>query len=399
MSRRLIASLGIVVAASVALAELLLRPARADQFQLIAILAGPAIIALAITPLLSRWVSTQASIAGAGLAVGLCSLLLGAATSSAASNAMFLSSHDYRLFIVVLLLSSGIALVVGSQLSRPLARDIRRLEHVAGQVAGGDLDVRSAVDRHDEVGATARAIDQMIVALARAEADRARLTDGRRHMFTSIGHDLRTPLSAMRAAVESLEDDVAPDPKRYLAVLSAQITVLDGLLGQMIEFARLESGHTSTIRERVSVTELADESVEALTLLAGRRKVHLEVVCDGPAIVVGNPIEVSRVLRNIVDNAIRHAPAASRVTLTISTGVDEIITEVHDGGPGFPAAFKDVAFEPFTRADPSRNALTGNTGLGLAICKAIIDAHDGRIWLGPGPGGDVRFALPTPEEP
>jgi len=118
MSRRLLLLLTALVAGALVLAELLLRPPNAEErLHLGVILAVPAIIAAALVPLLGRWVSGRASVAGAALVVGLCSLALGAVTTSAASNAMFLSSHDYRLFLVVLVLSCGIALVVGSQLT------------------------------------------------------------------------------------------------------------------------------------------------------------------------------------------------------------------------------------------------------------------------------------------
>ncbi|MCB0984977.1 MAG: HAMP domain-containing protein, partial [Ilumatobacter sp.] len=93
---------------------------------------------------------------------GVCSLAIGAATTSAASNAMFLSDHDFRLFLVVLLLSCGLALLVGVQLSAPMARDIARLGDVAEAVAGGDLTVRTAITRRDEVGRTAAALDSMV---------------------------------------------------------------------------------------------------------------------------------------------------------------------------------------------------------------------------------------------
>jgi two-component system sensor histidine kinase BaeS len=399
MSRRLVMSLALWVLVAVVLAELLLSPASGDRWQLLLVLTGPAVVALLLTPFVSRWVSTRASVAGAALAVALCSLALGAATSSAASNAMFVSSHDYRLFIVVLLLSSGIAVAVGTQLTRPLARDIGRLESVAEQVAAGDLSVRTGISRHDEVGATARAIDTMVGTLAVAEADRARLTEARRHLFTSIGHDLRTPLAAMRVAVESLEDGVAPDPQRSLGVIAAQLATLDSLLDQLFEFARLESGQVGTVRERLSLAELADECADTLGPLAARRGIHVRVDSSGPAMVVAHPVELPRVLRNLVDNAVRHAPDGSTVVIAVRSERNRVELRVDDDGPGFPDEFRDRAFEPFTRADPSRNARTGNTGLGLAICKAIVDAHHGRIWIGPGPGGHVHCSLPTPEEP
>ena len=108
-----------------------------------------------MVPFLGKWISARTSVAGTALLVGLCSLALGAVTTSAASNAMFLSSQDYRLFLVVLVLSSGIALAVGSHLTRPLANDIARLGEVAERVAAGDFTARTGVSRGDEVGRTA----------------------------------------------------------------------------------------------------------------------------------------------------------------------------------------------------------------------------------------------------
>lgn len=397
MIRRLVLALAALVALTVVLAEVLLDPARGDRGQLLIILIAPALVAACLTPLLARWVSSRASVTGVALAVGLCSLALGAITSSAASNAMFVSSHDYRLFLVVLVLSSGISLVVASQLSLPITRDVRRLGEVAQQVAGGDLSVTTGIERHDEVGAAATALDQMIESLRSAEADRGRLAISRQHLFTSIGHDLRTPLAAMQAAVESLEDGVAPDPQRYLGVLATQLRTLDGMLDQMVEFSRLESGHTSESSTWVSLTELADESVEALSPLAHRRSIDLVVAADGPARVMGSPRDLARVIRNLTDNAVRHSPDADVVTISIVTSPGSVHLSVADHGAGFPPPFRDLAFEPFHRADPSRNARTGNSGLGLAICRAIVAAHQGRIWLGDSPGATVHIEIPAPD--
>jgi signal transduction histidine kinase len=253
---RLVLWLAALVAGAAVLAELLLSPATTDdRWHLLAILAAPAMVTAALVPLLRRWVSSRASVAGAALVVGLCSLALGAVTTSAASNAMFLSSHDYRLFLVVLVLSCGIALVVGSQLTRPLARDIARLGDVAEQVAAGDLSARTGIQRKDEVGRTAAAVDHMVHSLQAAADERERLAAARQMLFTSIGHDLRTPLAAMRAAVESLQDGIAPDPKRYLGVVGNELDNVEALLDQLVEFARIESGQRPHARETVSVAE------------------------------------------------------------------------------------------------------------------------------------------------
>ncbi len=398
MSWRLIGWLTAIVVAAFLLAEVLLHPPNGhERLHLMLILGAPALITVGLVPLLSKWVSARTSVAGTVLLVGLCSLALGAVTTSAASNAMFLSSHDYRLFLVVLMLSSGIALAVGSHLTRPLAVDIARLGQVAERVAAGDLTARTGVGRADEVGRTARAVDAMVASLAEAASQRQRAADARQMLFTSIGHDLRTPLAAMRAAVESLQDGVAPDPDRYFGILVSHLDNVEALLDQLVEYARIESGQNDRLRTRISVAELAHEAVEALSPVAHRRGVDLELESDGPALVVASSTDMSRVLRNLLENAIGHSPAGEAVRVAVHTGPPVEVC-VLDRGPGFPDDFRDRAFDPFTRADPARNTRTGHSGLGLAIARALVEAHGGRIWLATGPGGCVHFSIPR-EEP
>jgi two-component system sensor histidine kinase BaeS len=399
MNGRLLAWLGALVVGAAVFAELLLSPPTADErWHLLAILAAPAVVTAALVPLLRRWVSSRASVAGAALVVGLCSLALGAVTTSAASNAMFLSSHDYRLFLVVLVLSCGIALVVGAQLTRPLARDIARLGDVAEQVASGDLAVRTGIVRNDEVGRTAAAIDAMVQSLQAAADERERLAAARQMLFNSVGHDLRTPLAAMRAAVESLQDGIAPDPHRYLGVVGNELDSVEALLDQLVEFARIEAGQRASTSETVSVSELAHEAIEALTPVADRLGVQLQLTATSSGDITAHSLDISRVLRNLVENAIRHAPAGSTVGVTVgdepSGGISVCVL---DAGEGFPADFRAHAFDPFTRADPARATRTGHAGLGLAITRALVQQHGGRVWLGDGPGGDVRLWFPPKE--
>jgi signal transduction histidine kinase len=399
MTGRLIMWLAVLVVAASLLAEILLQPATAtERLHLLLILAAPAAIAVVVAPLLRRWVSSRASVAGAALVVGLCSLALGAIASSAASNAMFVSAHDYRLFIVVLLLSCGIALAVGSQLTRPLALDIARLGEVARLVAEGDLTVRTGIGRSDEVGRTAAALDQMVVALDTAKFERDRMAAARHMLFTSVGHDLRTPLSAIRAAVESIQDGLADDPDRYMTLIGNELGNVEALLDQLVEFARIESGQRHGTTETVSVAEVASEAVEAFEPLARRRGVQLDLHTDGPAFVTATALDLRRALRNPLENAIGHCGPDGVVQVFVRDHPGGVDVQILDNGPGFPAAFRAHAFDPFTRADPARTTRTGHAGLGLAITRGLVQQHGGRAWLGDGPGGDVRLSFP-PKEP
>jgi signal transduction histidine kinase len=110
--------------------------------------------------------------------------------------------------------------------------------------------------------------------------------------------------------------------------------------------------------------------------------------------VSGNPSALGRVIRNLLDNAIRHAPPGSEIRVVVR-GEEGALVRVVDEGPGFPAEFADHAFDRFARADPSRNRSTGGAGLGLAIARGLIEAHGGRIWIEQPPGGRVAFELPA----
>jgi signal transduction histidine kinase len=385
----------LVVVGAVVLTQLLLEPAdRREWFHYAYILVGPALAAAVLLPLINKWVSHRTSVSATVFFVGVCSITLGTVTSSAASNAMFLSAHDYRLFLVVLALTGGIALAAGWYLTRPLTAAIARLGDVASRVSDGDLDARSGIDRHDEIGRAAQALDGMVLRLAEAAEDRLERQRTRQHLFTSVSHDLRTPLSAMKAAVEALEDGLIADPSRYLGVIHRQLDTVHTMIDQLVEWSRLESGHERTSRQRVSMSEIADECVEALGPLAGRQAVRLRCNGSGPALLDADPDEMSRLIRNLVDNALRFAPPESEVAVDVAESSVGVRVDVVDAGPGFPAEFRQVAFDPFQRADPSRNARTGNAGLGLAICKAIVTAHGGTIGIVDAPFGHVTLSLP-----
>jgi signal transduction histidine kinase len=147
-------------------------------------------------------------------------------------------------------------------------------------------------------------------------------------------------------------------------------------------------------REPVDLTEIADEAIEALAPVAGERGLQLQLRATTRVRVAGNAAALGRVIRNLIDNAIRHAPAGTTVVVDVSAATEPSV-RVIDEGPGFPAGFDEHAFERFTRPDASRQRTTGGAGLGLAIARGLIEAHGGRIWIEAPPGGHVAFQLPA----
>ena len=304
-----------------------------------------------------------------------------------AAQTMFINEHDLRLLMWALIPAVLGAAMVAVLLARPVAQDARRICEAAMRVADGDLSARTGVRRNDELGEAAEMFDVMVGRLDAVEYERSM-------MLSSISHDLRTPLAALRAAVEAIRDGVAPDPDLYLTGMERQVTALTSLVDDLQLHSRLVSGTFELTMSRLDLNELADEAMETLRPLAEPHRVDLLLEADTRVMVQADGAQLARVVRNLLDNAIRHAPDDSVVRVQIEERGGSVRLRVVDEGLGFPTDFRERAFEPFTRADEARDLRTGTAGLGLSIAQGIVIAHGGTISLGDGPGGIVDVRLP-----
>lgn len=384
---------GIVTAGMVAL-EIVMGPPPSDRIEVFALFAGMACLTVVACWVLVRHSPRARSLNRTVTAVGLIAAALVALAVAVGAWRMFLSSHDLHLLSIVLGVAASLAVLFAAQASRSIRADLVALSETAARVGENNLDARTGISRADELGSTAAAFDTMISRLAEAEQQRHSDDEARRALLAAIGHDLRTPLSALQAAIEALQDGLATEPDRYLQSMSRDVDHLRGLVDDLFLLARIEAGDLSLPYEIIDLAELADETVEALEPVARRRQITLSVDTPGRVLVHGGPDALGRVMRNLVDNALRHAPATSNVVVRVHDHPNPTV-EVVDQGPGFAPEHVVDAFDSFTRADPSRNRQTGGAGLGLAIAKGVIEAHGGRIWAAPGPGGHVSFDLPS----
>ncbi len=377
-----------------ALFEVTMQPTAADRAQLAVIFTVTAAVGLLATTVLPRLARRWTTIRFTVIAVAVTSFLIAATGLIVAAEQMFISGHDLTLLLVVLgfafVASVGFAVAVAG----PLMWDLDRVANAADRVGDGDLTVRSGVRRGDEIGRVAGAFDAMTDALEDAADQRNLDEESRRRFFAAVGHDLRTPLASLLAAIEALEDGVAPDPARYLHSMERDVAALSALVDDLFLLSRIDSGSISIPSEPVDVTELADEAIEVLRPVANRAGVTLRLDADRRTVVPGGTEAVSRALRNLIENAIRHAPPGSEVVVEVRSATGATV-RVLDQGPGFDPGFIDHAFDRFTRADDARSRDTGGSGLGLAIARGFVDALGGEIWAEPGPGGKVAFHLPA----
>jgi signal transduction histidine kinase len=312
---------------------------------------------------------------------------------------MFFNPHDLGLLAVLLLFALTPGIAVSTLLGGRIAGAVDSLSAGAAAMARGDLAARVRADGVAELRALAESFNSMAAQLETAARDRAETERARRDLIAAVSHDLRTPLASLRALAEALDDGVVDDPegvRRYLRLMTGETERLNMLIDDLFELARLESGALRLDRSPSPVQDLISEALERMTAQAGRKGLQLagEVVGDPPPVLIDGQ-QVTRVLLNLVQNAIRHTPADGSVTLRAQPAEDGVLVEVRDTGEGIGADDLPRVFDRFYRGDPARTREAG-AGLGLAIARGIVEAHGGRIWVESEPGRGTRFAFTLP---
>jgi signal transduction histidine kinase len=231
--------------------------------------------------------------------------------------------------------------------------------------------------------------------VAMEERANRQIEEARRQLVAAASHDLRTPLASLRLLVESIEDGLVSGEERdrYLREIRTHVGVLGGLVDDLFELSRIEAGEISWTLRQVELGQLIDETVAAMQAQADACGVHVAAELPvGGLVTEADAEKVQRVLFNLIQNAIRHTPADGSVTVRARSLSRAVEVEVADEGEGIPPGTGERVFEAFYRGGSSR--AEDGAGLGLAISKAIVEAHGGRIWFEPGgPGTRVRFTL------
>jgi signal transduction histidine kinase len=299
--------------------------------------------------------------------------------------AMFHMGADV-VILAVAAASSTVALAAAFLVGRSITAPVDRLRTTSVALAHGDLSARAPEQGPAEIAELGAAFNVMATQLED-------LFDARRELVAWASHDLRTPLAAIRAMIEAIEDGVAA-PSQYIQALGEQTRTLSALVDDLFELARIDAGALTLELTEVSVASLVDSCVRGLEAEAGRRNVRLETRINGAPPVRCAPDKVERVLLNLLTNALRHTPSDGSVAISVEPASNHVRVSVEDSGEGIaPEAMRRV-FDRFWRADPARPP--GRSGLGLAIARGLIEAHGGRIWAENRPTGGARVSFTLP---
>jgi signal transduction histidine kinase len=318
------------------------------------------------------------------------------------SQQMFFNSeHDLILSGVLLLFSAIIATTFGIFVAASVTDELNQLATTAEEIATGNLEARVTVDGRDEVAQVGRAFNYMAQQLQQSEKERAEVEKMRRDLVAWTSHDLRTPLTSIRAMIEALYDGVVTDAEmtqRYYRTIRADVIALNGLIDDLFELAQLDAGGLSLEKSPHSLGDLISDTLESFQALAEQRGISLsgDVATNVDPVWLNAP-KIGRVLNNLIGNALRYTPAGGQVRVTAVRLPSGIRVTVQDTGPGFNPDDLPRVFEQFYRGEQARSRKMGGAGLGLAIARGIVEGHDGRIWAENGAAGGalVGFVLPN----
>jgi signal transduction histidine kinase len=311
---------------------------------------------------------------------------------------MLVSHMDVLFTILVVAYSSLLGLWAARALGASVLADVREVRRGLVQVGEGERRIEIPTRGRDELADLARDVERMVERLSAEERARSAADGARRDLLAAVSHDLRTPLTSIQVLAEAIEDGVVDDQTRreYAARLAVHARAFSALIDDLFELSRLEAGDISWTMEQVAVAELVEETVDAMRPHAEAGGVAVSIDLGSPdACARANPERIQRVLFNLLQNAIRHTPADGSVTVRAEQRDGAVEIEVADTGRGIDPADRAVVFDAFVQGNGDQARSGGSAGLGLAIARAIVEAHGGQIWLADAPVGTrVRFSLP-----
>ncbi len=275
---------------------------------------------------------------------------------------------------------------------KPLWSNLIKIKRAAEDFGEGDYDKRIRYGRFSPIKHVSRAFNSMAERTQRSMRAQKELT-------SAVSHELRTPVSRMRFALSMLDSSSDPkDKKRFIKAINEDIDELDMLLEELLSYARLDQLEPQLTPVIVKIKPWFDNSMKKLLPLANDKRLHYNIKnINKQDSSLFEPKLMSRMLNNLVQNALRYADSTVDVTLKKEHGYLFILVE--DDGKGIPKDKRKTIFNPFSRLDPSRDRASGGFGLGLAIVNQIVKAHQGVITIHKSPLGGAKFVVRIPYQP
>lgn len=301
-------------------------------------------------------------------------------------------TNSYAAIFTAGVIAIILACVVGYFASRALTKPIMRITSTAQQIRNGDLSARTGLTGNDEMGRLGETFDDMATTLEKDIKLEHRLT-------SDVAHELRTPLMAMQATVEAMQDGVLPADDEHLATVDIEVRRLSRLVDAMLRLSRMENGKTPLRIERCDVVGLASGLVTYQAQLFSDNGLDLNFSNEtghDHCYAEIDPDLIREAIVNLMSNALRYTPEGGKVLVSVSRTRSEVSVSVQDTGIGISKEDIPRVFSRFWRSDASRERVAGGLGVGLALTKEIVDRHNGTISVDSELGVGTKFTITLP---
>ena len=331
----------------------------------------------------------------AGSAVAVLAMVAG---TLGTAEAMFISPHDVGVVVMVCIVAGlaafGFCWLLGRQVevSSVALRNAARSLGTGGFRSPSGPMVAELAALSRELAATAGKLDE-------SRQREHRLEQSRRQLVAWVSHDLRTPLARLSAMAESLQDGMTAEPGRYHRQIRAEVARLTEMVDDLFELSRIQAGTLQLSPDRIVLGDLVSDAVASTEALARAKGVRLAGEATGPLVIEADPREMSRVLANLLINAVQHTPAGGSIHLEARPEDGGVLLAITDGCGGIPEAEMVRVFDTGWRGTQARTPdANGGAGLGLAIVRGVIDAHGGQVRVvNAGRGCRFEVRLPSRE--
>lgn len=308
---------------------------------------------------------------------------------TAQADRNFAASQGRSIWVVALA-ALLLAALISSFVARQLTRPVRSLAAAVRAVAAGQYEQRISVARNDELGDLARDFNQLAETLEKNRVSR-------RQWVADIAHELRTPLAILRGEIDAIEDGVRPFNLQTQRSLRAEVTRLTQLVGDLHDLSVVDEGGIDEGRERLDLVAVLNDALDAA---AGRLdEAGLTLTREtgaGRIVITANPARLQQVFSNLIENALRYTDAPGELRVTCRQDNDCAVIQFADSAPGVASQDLTRLFDRLFRVDTSRSRDTGGSGLGLSICRSIVEAHGGTVEARQSDAGGVLIDIRLP---
>ncbi len=290
--------------------------------------------------------------------------------------------------IAALILSVGFGLMIASSIGTP----IHKITKAAKAIRDGDLSARVHPRGDDELAQLGAVFDEMADAI---ERDR----DLEQQLIGDVAHELRTPLMAIQATAEAIQDGVFPADEEHIGTISSETQRLGRLVEALLHLNRLENGATEVKRDPIDITSLIDEIIVSNEAFVESSGIKLVAEVESGVRIIGDRDLMLQAITNLLSNAVRYTPENGTVTVRVERHDGNACISVVDTGIGLDEEDLNKVFSRFWRADSARASITGGLGIGLALVKEVADQHRGNVTVESRLGEGSTFTINVPLAP